>query len=117
MAAAHRNVGALLEANGIAVVVGYLDVFEAESMHLNIRSGVAAISPDEVAIVISRQKVNLYAFATFFRDSLRCSDALYLDGSISKLYAPSLGRHEDGEFAAILAVVPKQEQSHIIPGE
>ena len=34
--------------------------------------------------------------ARFFRDGLGLSDALYFDGNISRLYAPSLGRHDGG---------------------
>jgi uncharacterized protein YigE (DUF2233 family) len=31
-------------------------------------------------------------FAQFFRDALHCSNALYLDGNISSIYAPSVQR-------------------------
>jgi len=37
-------------------------------------------------------------FATFFRDGLRCPNALFLDGSIASLYAPGL-RRADWFFA------------------
>jgi len=36
--------------------------------------------------------VTFHEFAQFFRDTLGCRDALYLDGSVSSLYAPQLGR-------------------------
>jgi uncharacterized protein YigE (DUF2233 family) len=35
-------------------------------------------------------------FAKFFIDELGCREALYLDGSISSLYAPQVGREDDG---------------------
>jgi uncharacterized protein YigE (DUF2233 family) len=49
-----------------------------------------------VAFVISESPVTFYEFASFFRDSLHCRDALYLDGTISSLYAPSLKREDRG---------------------
>lgn len=44
--------------------------------------------------VITEKQVNFYEFATYFRDQLHCQDALYLDGVISSLYAPSLQRDD-----------------------
>jgi uncharacterized protein YigE (DUF2233 family) len=45
--------------------------------------------------VISEARVNFFEFARFFRDELGCGEALYLDGSISSLYAPALRRADD----------------------
>jgi uncharacterized protein YigE (DUF2233 family) len=43
-----------------------------------------------------------------FRDRLACSDALYLDGEISKFYGPDFGWNDGaGEFAGMLAVVER----------
>ncbi len=42
--------------------------------------------------MISDSEVNFFEFARFFRETLRCDEALYLDGSISSLYAPQLQR-------------------------
>ena len=47
---------------------------------------------NQVYFVISNQAVNFYEFAQYFRDELACTDALYFDGSISSLWAPSMGR-------------------------
>lgn len=62
-----------------------------------IRNGVGVPDPYTAVFVISSQPVNFYTFATFFRDALGCKDALYLDGSISSLYSPEVGR-ADGLF-------------------
>ena len=60
------------------------------------RNGVG-IAPDGRALfVISNDKVNFHAFARFYRDVLGVRNALYFDGSISRLYAPQLGRHDAG---------------------
>jgi uncharacterized protein YigE (DUF2233 family) len=46
--------------------------------------------------VISDSPVTFYVFAKFFLDQVGCREALYLDGSISSLYAPSVGREDHG---------------------
>jgi uncharacterized protein YigE (DUF2233 family) len=56
--------------------------------------------------VISESPVTFYEFAGYFRDHLHCGEALYLDGSISSLYAPRLGREDYGsDMGPILGVV------------
>ena len=66
---------------------------------LNIRNGVGVSADSARAVfVISEGPVNFHAFGRFFRDVLGLPDALYLDGSISRLHAPQLGRR-DGGFA------------------
>jgi uncharacterized protein YigE (DUF2233 family) len=81
-------------------------VMNPESQSRRIRNGVCAPSPHVVAFVISESAVTFHDFAVYFRDRLGCREALYLDGSISSLWAPQLGR-EDGWFSVgpILGVV------------
>ena len=67
-------------------------VMNPKSESRRIRNGVCAPSPDTAVFVISESPVTFHEFAVYFRESLRCSEALYLDGSISSLYAPRLGR-------------------------
>ncbi|HEX5725837.1 MAG TPA: phosphodiester glycosidase family protein, partial [Longimicrobiaceae bacterium] len=70
-----------------------------------VRNGVGVIGPTRVVFAISEEPVTFHDFAVFFRDALGCADALFLDGAISKAYAPGLGKNEDaGDFAGILAV-------------
>jgi len=40
--------------------------------------------------------VNFDTFGRLYRDALGLPDALYLDGKISRLYAPGLGRSDLG---------------------
>jgi uncharacterized protein YigE (DUF2233 family) len=69
------------------------------------RSGVGILTPNRVVFAIANQPVNLHEFATFFRDELGCQDALYLDGVVSRMYLPALGREElDGHFGAMMAI-------------
>jgi uncharacterized protein YigE (DUF2233 family) len=71
-------------------------VMNPRSMSLRIRNGVCAPSPDDAVFVISDSPVTFYVFARFFLNQVGCREALYLDGSISSLYAPSVGREDQG---------------------
>ena len=63
---------------------------------LNVRNG-AGVAPDgTLHLAISRRPVNFHDFARLFRDGLGTPDALYLDGRVSRLWAPALGRRDPG---------------------
>ncbi|WP_246752759.1 phosphodiester glycosidase family protein [Sinorhizobium sp. BG8] len=63
-----------------------------------------------VVFAISRHAVRFHDFATLFRDELGCRDALYLDGSISSLYAPAISRNDShavmGTVIAVVGTLP-----------
>ena len=62
-----------------------------------IRNGVGTSTDgSEAVFVISDTPVNFHLFASFFRDYLGLPQALYFDGRISRLFAPSLGRSDIG---------------------
>jgi uncharacterized protein YigE (DUF2233 family) len=67
-------------------------VMNPKSESRRIRNGVCAPSPNTAVFVISESPVTFHEFAVYFRESLGCREALYLDGSVSSLYAPRLGR-------------------------
>ncbi len=80
-------------------------VMSPNSTWRKIRNGVCAPSPDSAAFVISDVPVTFYEFASFFREALHCREALYLDGTVSSLYAPSLNREDRGaDMGPILGV-------------
>jgi len=60
-----------------------------------------------VRFAISDEPVTFYEFASLFRDRLKCPEALFLDGSISSLYAPALERDDRllplGPIVAVVA--------------
>lgn len=58
----------------------------------HIRNGVGVDGEGRVVFAISNAPVNFHDFAALFRDALNCPNALYLDGSISEMYAPDLFR-------------------------
>lgn len=68
---------------------------DSDSRHIRNGVGVAA-DGRRVVFAISEAPVNLHGFARFFRDAMGVPDALYLDGSISRLWAPDLGRADIG---------------------
>lgn len=82
--------------------------FTAGSANCRVRSGVGVRPDGAVVLAISNGAVNFYDFARLFRDDLGAPNALYLDGGISKLLAPPLGRDEDGAFASILAILVEE---------
>lgn len=67
--------------------------FDPASTSRHIRNAVG-VSGDTAYFVISDEPVTFYELALYFRDELHCPDALYLDGAISSLYAPDLGRRD-----------------------
>jgi uncharacterized protein YigE (DUF2233 family) len=71
--------------------------FLPDSTSRYIRNGVG-VSPDGARAVfaISNRAVTFHQFGRLFRDGLGLPDALYLDGSISRLHAPALGRSDGG---------------------
>ncbi|MBN2905329.1 MAG: phosphodiester glycosidase family protein [Rhodobacteraceae bacterium] len=70
--------------------------FLPDSASRHIRNGVGVDATGQVHFAISDQPVSFHEFARFFRDVLKTPDALYLDGKISRLYAPALGRADLG---------------------
>ena len=71
--------------------------FLPQSPSRYVRNGVGVSADGTVAFfAISNEPVNFTEFAGLFRDALDTPDALYFDGSISRLYAPELGRDDFG---------------------
>lgn len=62
-----------------------------------VRNGVGTSDDGQrVVFAISNQPVNFHQFARLFRDHLGLRQALYLDGNLSRLHAPGLGRSDWG---------------------
>lgn len=86
-------------------------LFNADSPNKRVRSGVG-VSPRDRRVVwlaMSAEPVRFHDMATFFRDELGCTEALYLDGVISGMAGPELPEDaaRPGPFAGLLvASVP-----------
>ncbi|MFH6963523.1 phosphodiester glycosidase family protein [Flavobacterium plurextorum] len=82
--------------------------FKEGSSNLNIRNGVGILPNGNVVFVLSKNEINFYDFAAYFK-SLGCRNALYLDGFVSRAYVPSEKWIQiDGNFGVLFAVVRKK---------
>lgn len=81
--------------------------FLPDSTSRFIRNGVGTSADGtRVVFVISRIPVTFHEFARFFRDDLDLPTALFLDGNISRIYAPPLNRNDRGfRMGPIIGVV------------
>lgn len=78
--------------------------FSENGTSLYLRNGVG-VRDGEAFFVISDRPVSFGRFARFHRDRLRTPDALFFDGSVSTLWAPSLGRRDPAAGLGPLVVV------------
>ena len=83
--------------------------FREGSANCRHRSGIGVRADGSAVLAITNGAVNLHGFASFFLAS-GAPDALYLDGAISQLYAPALGRTAlpDAPFAGFVAVLARR---------
>ena len=65
--------------------------FVEESESRKWRSGVCVPADGRVVFAVSESPVTFHAFALVFRDALGCRDALYLDGTLSRIWTAADG--------------------------
>jgi uncharacterized protein YigE (DUF2233 family) len=78
---------------------------QADGPSRYVRNGVGAADPQTAYFVISDGPVSFGRMARLFRDRLHCPDALFLDGTVSSLWAPSLKRMDDSYALGPLLIV------------
>ena len=89
-----RGVDARLatQSGPMLVVDGEINAsFAEESESRKWRSGVCVPAKGRVAFAVSETPVTFHAFASVFRDALGCRDALYLDGTLSRIWTAADG--------------------------
>lgn len=70
--------------------------FEPHSTYRAIRNAVGVMAGSAIVVfAISTTRVTFHELATLLQE-LGCRDALYLDGNVSSLFAPLLGRRDPG---------------------
>ncbi len=79
--------------------------FQHDGPSRYIRNGVGVRDERHAYFVISSGAVSFGRFARFFRDELGCRDALFFDGAVSSLWAPSLDRRDDTHAIGPMVVV------------
>ena len=78
--------------------------FKPDSTNLNIRNGVCVTADERVIFAISRREINFYDFAEYFKQ-LGCRNALFLDGFVSRMYAPEENiAQTDGDFGVMIGI-------------
>lgn len=79
--------------------------FRKGSENLHIRNGVGILPDGNILFAMSKEKINFYDFATFFKQN-NCKNALYLDGFVSRTYLPTKGYNDiQGRFGVIIAEI------------
>lgn len=74
-----------------------------------IRNGVGVDAKGAAHFVISGSPVSFGLLARYFRDEVKASNALYLDGAVSSLWDPATGRQDKGRVGPIIVVSKREE--------
>ncbi|WP_299213298.1 phosphodiester glycosidase family protein [uncultured Aquimarina sp.] len=83
--------------------------FNLGSPNIHIRNGVGILPNGNLLFAMSKEKINFYDFASYFKDN-GCKNALYLDGFVSRTYLPSANWEQlEGNFGVIIL---KQNQKN-----
>lgn len=103
-----NNVQYATQSGPMLVVNGQLHPdFKEGSANVNIRNGVGILPDGKVLFAMSKTEINFYDFAQFFKNK-GCKNALYLDGFVSRTYAPSQNWVQtDGNFGVMIGVIKK----------
>lgn len=87
------------------VINGKLNsLFKVDSKNLNVRNGVGMLPDGKVLFAMSKEPINFYEFAQYFRKQ-GCQQALYLDGYVSRTFLPEKNWEQlDGDFGVIIGI-------------
>lgn len=104
-----KNIQYATQSGPMLLISGQINSsFKQGSANLNIRNGVGTLPGGKVVFAMSKIAVSFYDFAAYFK-ALGCTDALYLDGFVSRTYYPAGNwMQTDGNFGVIIAVTQKQ---------
>jgi uncharacterized protein YigE (DUF2233 family) len=78
--------------------------FQKGSENRHVRNAVGIVPDGRLLFALSKEKINFYDLATFFKDQ-GCKNALYLDGFVSRVYHPENAVAQmDGNFGIIIGI-------------
>jgi len=89
----------------------YHPKFMPHSKNLHIRNGVGVLPNGDLLFAISKEKINFYNFATFFKKQ-GCQNALYLDGFVSRIYLPKQNIMQYDSIYGIIIANVKDAKKH-----
>ena len=75
------------------------------------RSGLGITKDKQLTFLITKEKINLYDFAHYFKHNLNCIDAIYLDGGISGYLSKNSSLNLHRKYASIITVLTKDGQN------
>lgn len=82
----HPKADLASQSGPMLVIAGNINSkFETDGSSRYVRNGIGVIASGAVAIAISEEPISFGVFARLFRDNLKCNNALYFDGSVSRL--------------------------------
>ena len=94
------------------VIAGKLHpMIDRNGQSLKLRNGVGVDRRGRAHFVISDEPISFGKLARYFRDDLKCPNALFLDGSVSSLWDPHKGRVDGGPPLGPLIVVEKRAKA------
>lgn len=99
------NLSYATQSGPMLVINGELHpAFQKGSKNLHIRNAVGILPDGKLLFVLSKEKINFYDLATFFKNQ-GCKNALYLDGYVSRVYDKELGIEQmDGTFGVMIGI-------------
>jgi uncharacterized protein YigE (DUF2233 family) len=102
------NVKFATQSGPMLVIDGVINKkFHPISHNFYIRNGVGILPNNELIFAISINKVTFYDFARYFKEQ-GCSNALFLDGYVSKAFIPKHGIEQmDGELGVLIGITEK----------
>lgn len=102
------NIKFATQSGPMLVIDGEINkIFDSNSHNFNIRNGVGILPNNELVFAISLNKVSFYDFAQYFKKQ-GCSNALFLDGYVSKAFIPKQGiEQKDGELGVLIGITEK----------
>lgn len=74
------------------------------------RAAVGVCGPRDVVLArtVDGERITLYELARLFRDTLRCPDALFLDGNRTVLHVPGAAPNPGGGFVGFIGVLARR---------
>ncbi len=111
----NKNIKYATQSGPMLVIDGQVHPsFKEGSANVNIRNGVGILPNGNALFSMSKNKINLYDFAKYFKD-LGCKNALFFDAFVSRTYLPEKNwTQTDGDFGVMIAVTKDYKSLPII---